>query len=44
MDTCSFERPHHQRIASILHALDAKLLADNDCLFGDPPAFAIIGE
>jgi len=29
-----FERPHHQRIARVLQALDADLLRQHGCLFG----------
>ena len=36
-----FERPHHRRIAAILYALDADLLAANACLFGGGTAIAL---
>ena len=36
-----FERPHHRRIASVLEALDAELLAANVCLFGGGTAMAL---
>jgi hypothetical protein len=36
-----FERPHHRRIARVLEALDADLLADNACLFGGGTAMAL---
>jgi hypothetical protein len=36
-----FERPHHRRIAAILHALDADLLAANACWFGGGTAMAL---
>lgn len=36
-----FERPHHRRIAALLHALDADLLASNGCLFGGGTAIAL---
>jgi hypothetical protein len=36
-----FERPHHRRIASVLEALDAELLAANACLFGGGTAMAL---
>lgn len=36
-----FERPHHRRIASALEALDADVLAANDCLFGGGTAMAL---
>ena len=36
-----FERPHHRRIAAILHALDADLLVANRCLFGGGTAMAL---
>jgi len=36
-----FERPHHRRIAAILHALDADLLLANRCLFGGGTAIAL---
>ena len=36
-----FERPHHRRIAAILRALDAELLAANACWFGGGTAMAL---
>jgi hypothetical protein len=36
-----FERPHHRRIAVVLEALDAELLAANVCLFGGGTAMAL---
>lgn len=36
-----FERPHHQRIALILRALNAPLLRENHCLFGGGTAIAL---
>lgn len=36
-----FERPHHRRIAQVLHALNAPLLRDNHCLFGGGTAIAM---
>jgi len=36
-----FERPHHRRIATVLEALDAQLLAASDCLFGGGTAMAL---
>jgi hypothetical protein len=36
-----FERPHHQRIARLLEALDAELLLKNRCLFGGGTAIAL---
>lgn len=36
-----FERPHHQRIAQVLQALDAPLLARHGCLFGGGTAMAL---
>lgn len=36
-----FERPHHQRIAEVLEALNAPLLAENRCLFGGGTAIAL---
>ncbi|AGU52792.1 nucleotidyltransferase superfamily protein [Variovorax paradoxus B4] len=36
-----FERPHHQRVAEALAALDAELLAENHCLFGGGTAIAL---
>jgi len=36
-----FERPHHRRIAAVLEALDAQLLAASDCLFGGGTAMAL---
>lgn len=38
---CLFERPHHRRIAAVLEALDADMLAANDCLFGGGTAMAL---
>lgn len=38
---CLFEREHHRRIAPILGALDATVLADNACLFGGDTAMAL---
>ncbi len=36
-----FDRPHHRRIAIVLEALDADVLAQNDCLFGGGTAMAL---
>jgi hypothetical protein len=36
-----FERPHHRRIATVLEALDAEVLAASDCLFGGGTAMAL---
>jgi hypothetical protein len=36
-----FDRPHHQRIALVLEALDAQLLRDNSCLFGGGTVIAL---
>lgn len=36
-----FERPHHQRIAQALDALDGPLLRQNNCLFGGGTAIAL---
>lgn len=36
-----FERPHHQRIAAILEALDPITLVSNGCLFGGGTAIAL---
>lgn len=36
-----FERPHHQRIAQVLCALNAPLLRENHCLFGGGTAIAL---
>ncbi len=36
-----FERPHHQRIAQALQALDAALLRDNHCLFAGGTVIAL---
>ncbi len=36
-----FERPHHQRIAQVLAALDADMLAHNHCFFGGGTAIAL---
>jgi hypothetical protein len=36
-----FERPHHQRIAHVLGALNAPLLRQSNCLFGGGTAIAL---
>ncbi|MBS0447670.1 MAG: nucleotidyl transferase AbiEii/AbiGii toxin family protein [Proteobacteria bacterium] len=36
-----FERPHHRRIAAVLEALDAQVLAANACLLGGGTAMAM---
>ncbi len=36
-----FERPHHQRIAQVLSSLNARLLLENNCLFGGGTAIAL---
>lgn len=36
-----FEREHHRRVAVVLAALDAELLAENACLFGGGTAMAL---
>ena len=36
-----FEREHHRRVAAVLAALDADLLAENACLFGGGTAMAL---
>lgn len=36
-----FERPHHQRIAKVLEALNAPLLREHHCLFGGGTAIAL---
>ena len=36
-----FERAHHRRVAEVLAALNADLLADNHCLFGGGTAIAL---
>jgi len=36
-----FKRPHHQRIAYVLHALNGQLLRDNRCLFAGGTAIAL---
>jgi len=36
-----FERPHHQRIAALLHNLNADALVSNRCLFGGGTAIAL---
>ena len=38
---CLFEREHHRRVAAVLEALDADLLAANACLFGGGTAMAL---
>lgn len=37
----NFKRPHHQHIAQVLVALDAKLLKEHQCLFGGGTAIAL---
>ena len=37
-----FERPHHERIARLLWALNAPLLRDHACLFGGGTAIALL--
>jgi len=37
-----FERPHHQRIAKVLHALNAELLGETQCYFGDGTAIVLL--
>ncbi|HET8900149.1 MAG TPA: nucleotidyl transferase AbiEii/AbiGii toxin family protein [Rhodanobacteraceae bacterium] len=40
-----FERPHHQKIAQILHTMDADLLTHAKCYFGGGTAIALkLGE
>lgn len=40
-----FERPHHQRIAEALRALDARFLLEAECYFGGGTAIALqLGE
>ena len=41
MAPCSFDRPHHQAIATVLQALDRDLLATNRCLFGGGTAITL---
>ena len=41
MAQCSFDRPHHQAIATVLQALNADLLANSHCLFGGGTAIAL---
>jgi len=36
-----FERPHHQRLAQVLLALNGPLLRENRCLFGGGTAMAL---
>ena len=36
-----FQRPHHQRVARVLQALNGPLLRENDCLFGGGTAIAL---
>ena len=38
---CLFEREHHRRVAAVLGALDADLLAATACLFGGGTAMAL---
>ena len=37
-----FEREHHRRVASVLQALDARLLHAHQCLFGGGTALALV--
>ena len=37
----TFQRPHHQRIARVLSALNGPLLRENNCLFGGGTAIAL---
>lgn len=37
-----FKRPHHQRIAQVLHALNADLLAQAECYFGGGTAIVLL--
>lgn len=40
-----FERPHHQRIAEVLRALDGRFLLEAECYFGGGTAIALqLGE
>ncbi|MEZ5661096.1 MAG: nucleotidyl transferase AbiEii/AbiGii toxin family protein [Burkholderiaceae bacterium] len=39
---CLFERPHHQRIARLLAAIDAATFAAHKCLFGGGTAIAML--
>ena len=41
MSTPEFRRPHHQRIARVLQALDGPLLRDHGCLFGGGTCIAL---
>lgn len=36
-----FDRPHHNRIAQVLHTLNAPLLRESNCLFGGDTASAL---
>lgn len=36
-----FERPHHNRIAQVRHALNAPLLRESNCLFGGGTVIAL---
>lgn len=36
-----FERPHHQRIAHVLSALNGETLAQHGCLFGGGTCIAL---
>jgi hypothetical protein len=40
-DGCLFEREHHRRVARVLEALDADVLAANRCYFGGGTAIAL---
>lgn len=39
-----FEREHHRRIATLLQALDAELLAQHGCLFGGGTAIVLLRD
>lgn len=41
-ESCLFERPHHQRIASLLSSVDAATLAAHKCLFGGGTVIALL--
>lgn len=42
MASCTFNRPHHRRIASFLSSLDADFLAGCGCYFGGGTAIVLL--
>lgn len=45
MGYCMFDRPHHQRIAKVLHSLNCNLLSEAECYFAGGTAIVLsLGE